>query len=86
MWACQKKIKFNGLEISEEISLGQRVKSFKVMIYADGGWKEIASSATIGHKRILHFQECFADRIRIIFTGSLATPVLRELKLFDSPF
>ncbi len=77
-----KKRKFNGLDISEDIRLGQRVKSFRIQAKTSAGWQDIASSATIGHKRILHFAECTTDMLRVVIDDTLAEPVIRELRLY----
>lgn len=80
-----KKTNFNCISVSENIALGQKVKHFRVLAFAKGAWKQVANSATMGRKRILHFPEVTADKIRIEITGSLASPVLKDIKVYKTP-
>ena len=69
--------------LCEDIRYGQRISSFKVEAKADGGWEEIAAGTTIGHKRILRFDEPVpAGRIRVSVTGSYEKPLIKSIELF----
>jgi hypothetical protein len=50
---------------------------------ADGAWKEIARSTTIGHKKILRFPEVKAKKIRITISDTKLTPRLSEVQVFQ---
>lgn len=69
--------------LQEEIRYGQKIKSF-VVEYSDGGsWKEIASGTTVGHKRILRFEEPVpSGKIRVRVTDSFAKPMIKSIQLF----
>ena len=80
---------FDLIQLQEDISLGQRVSGFKVMIQdfdvalADGGWLTIAEGTTIGYKRLVPCEPVTARRVRVLVTGSKARPVISGLSLFS---
>ena len=55
----------NTLLLQEDISRGQRVESFKVEAFTNGRWQHLTSGTTIGYKRLLHFSDTRAERIRV---------------------
>ena len=76
---------FNRLSISENISLGQRVKAWHVEAKKeDGSWQQIAAATTVGHKRLLRFNNVRAREVRICITDAKACPCISELQLFLS--
>jgi alpha-L-fucosidase len=77
------KHRFNTLVLQEYITTGQRVRAFRVDIWQDGAWKEIARSTTIGHKKILRFPEVKAKKIRITISDTKLTPRLSEVQVFQ---
>lgn len=90
----RKPTEFNRLSISENIALGQRVKSFKVEALTDGGWVELhdiiseepeRSMTTIGRKRILCFDNTVASKIKVTILSSKAEPVISGLDAFLAP-
>lgn len=72
----------NYLVLQEDIRLGQRVKSFTVEAFKDNEWKQIGSSTTIGHKRILKLESVETDKVRISITDSKACPIISEIKIY----
>jgi len=74
---------FNRVVLGEPISLGQRVKSFRVEFQgADGRWRSLAEGTTIGRKRILPVDKLEVSRLRITITASRATPALDRFGLY----
>lgn len=67
--ALQPGSQINTVVLSEDISRGQRVESFTVSALTPEGWREVAEGTTVGHKRILTFNDVIADSVRVDITG-----------------
>ena len=80
-----KETTFNRFLVQEDITLGQRVKSFTVEISDNNGWREIASETTIGYKRILRFPDVTSRKIRININDSKACPVISNVGIYRAP-
>ncbi|MCM5527577.1 alpha-L-fucosidase [Parasegetibacter sp. NRK P23] len=76
---------FNRFLVQERISLGQRVKSFTVEVFADGSWKEVAAGTTIGYKRILRFPGVKASKLRFNIKDAKACPAISTIGLYNAP-
>jgi alpha-L-fucosidase len=76
---------FNRLLLQEYIPLGQRVAGFNVQSWNDAtdSWDDLAKGTTIGYKRILHFPEVTASKLRIHITSALACPVLNKIEVYN---
>ncbi|NIK86827.1 alpha-L-fucosidase [Rhizomicrobium palustre] len=62
---------------------GQRIEAFAVDIWDGSAWKQMDAQTTIGHKRLLRWNEpVTSDRIRIRITSSRLEPSLAEIGLF----
>ena len=72
----------NTLLIAEDIERGQRVERFTVEAYTNGQWHHIADGTTIGYKRLLHFSDCRAERIRITIDECRATANIADVALY----
>src|SRR5581483_2370760 len=76
---------FNVIRTEEEISLGQRVQSYKVEAFIDGGWKEICSGTTIGHRKLDRFPPVTAARVRLTILAARACPTISSFGVhYDS--
>ncbi len=71
-----RPLRFNRVELREDIALGQRVAAFTVDARVEGEWKTIASETTVGRRRILLVPQTTADAIRVNVTETLAKPLL----------
>ena len=78
-------VSFNRFLIQEYIRLGQRVKSFRVEVFTNGTWKEIAKETTIGYKRILRFHTVQATKLRLTITDSKSCPLISNIEMYDAP-
>jgi len=78
-------VSFNRFLIQEYILLGQRVKSFKVEVFTNGAWKEIAKETTIGYKRILRFHTVQATKLRLTITDSKSCPLISNIEIYNAP-
>lgn len=68
-----KSNKINTILLQEDIRHGQRVEHFTVEAFINGEWHRVAEGTTIGYKRILRFEECEAESIRITIDECRAT-------------
>ncbi|MCR4825016.1 MAG: alpha-L-fucosidase, partial [Bacteroidales bacterium] len=57
-------VRFNRLELREDLSKGERIEAFALDVWQDG-WKEVARGTNVGYRRILRFPEQDAARIRV---------------------
>jgi alpha-L-fucosidase len=70
----------NHVVIMEEISHGERILEYVVEARtADGGWQNICTGESVGHKRIEQFEPVSTDRIRLRITKAKAEPRVRRL-------
>lgn len=77
---------FDVVMLQEVMSLGQRVKRFRVEARVDGGWKEIASGTTVGWKRLLRLAKpVTATALRVRIEDSRACPTLHTVGLLRVP-
>ena len=51
------EVKFNSVILQEQITVGQRISSFAVDYFNGSEWVECAAGKTVGHKKILEFDE-----------------------------
>ena len=75
---------FNTIVLEEYIELGQRIQSFSVEVWDGMKYQEVITGTTIGKKRILQFTEHTSSKVRLMITGSKATPVIGEISLYNS--
>jgi alpha-L-fucosidase len=68
--------------LQEYIKLGQRVKSFRIQLWRDEAWKEVASATTIGYKRIVRWTPVETDKIKVTINESKACPVISSIAVF----
>jgi len=70
--------------LAEEITLGQRVASYRIEGLQGGRWEELAVGSTIGYAKL----DRLADgppvqRVRVVITRSIARPEPVHLQLFE---
>lgn len=75
---------FNTMVLEEYIELGQRIQSFSIEVWDGAQYQEVIAGTTIGKKRILQFAEHTSSKIRLLITGSKATPVIGEIRLYHA--
>lgn len=84
---------FNRFLTSENISLGQRVKCFRLEALIKGEWQPLQDELadwddgleTIGRKRIICFPTVTATALRMTITETLARPVISRMGVFLAP-
>lgn len=86
MWRAtlefKKKTSVSALMLQEDVTKGQRVRSFTVQAEVNGQWQEIARSQTIGYRRILTFPAVETKKILVTITDAKAAPVLGEIRAY----
>ena len=70
--------------IQEEISKGERVRSYRIEGQVNGSWATLAEGLSIGHKRIQSVRPQTVDALRLLITKSAATPVIRSFAAFNT--
>ncbi|MBN9296940.1 MAG: alpha-L-fucosidase [Filimonas sp.] len=83
--AFTNAVRVNCIQLEEPVQMGQRVQSFKIELQLASGEKKTIDGTTIGRKRILTFSAETVKSITINITGSKATPLISEVKVFDIP-
>jgi alpha-L-fucosidase len=73
---------FNTILLREDISKGQRVKSFKIQSFQNGKWEDIVQSTTIGAKKILQFKEIRTRKLKVIWVASNGAPALKAFEIY----
>ena len=69
--------------LAEDLSYGQRVKSFIIEALIAGKWEKVSEGTTIGHKRILRFDApVSAKKIRVRVTDAYAAPLLTTFEIY----
>lgn len=86
-WRWASPVLFDVIEVSEDVTRGQRVEAFRVeALEADGSWKTIARATTIGYKRLIRLNEAVSARgVRLIIEDSRAEPFILGLGLYRQP-
>ena len=72
----------NTVLLQEDIRRGQRVERFTVEAYVDGTWRTVAEGTTIGYKRLLRFEECAAESIRVTVNECRATANISNVAVY----
>ena len=78
----EKETDIKYIFVQEYIKLGQRVRTFDVEVDKDGEWKKVASSTTIGYKKILRLSPVSTSKVRIKITGARACPLISNIEIY----
>ena len=79
----EKDVAINCVVLQEYIQLGQRVTGFSIEIFKKGHWKELAKGSTIGYKKIIRFDKCTTNKLRLKINDALACPVILKVEAFN---
>ena len=74
--------RINTVLLQEDIRRGQRVERFTVETLVDGEWHTVAEGTTVGYKRLLRFEECPAERIRVTINECRATANISNIAAY----
>lgn len=72
----------NTILLSEDITQGQHVESFKVEALINDKWSELTEGTTIGYKRLLRFLDCTPSKLRITITATRAMAHISNIGLY----
>ena len=78
----KKDATINTLLLQEDISKGQRVEEFLVEAYINGEWQTLTKGTTIGYKRLLIFEDCKVEKIRITILSSRGKANIKNIGLY----
>ena len=78
-------VTFNVSMVQEYIALGQRVKEYRIEAWDGQGWRQMAESTTIGHKKLDQFSDITASKVRLTIVKSQASPLIRAFGLYRAP-
>jgi alpha-L-fucosidase len=67
----------------EDIAHGERVREYVVEVFANGEWKELCKSLSIGHKKIDKIEPITVSKIRWRCIKSSAEPIIRKLAVYN---
>lgn len=76
--------KVNHIVIQENISIGERIREYRIEAWLNGSWEIICDGSSIGHKRIHKIPEIETTKIRMNIIKSTAMPQIKELSVFYS--
>ena len=80
-YTLPRAIRFDRLELREDLSQGERIESFALDVWADG-WQEVARGTNVGNRRILRFPEQDALRLRVRILSARAIPKLDSISAY----
>lgn len=72
----------NHVMIMEDITKGERVRSFEIAAWLNGKWVTMAKGISIGHKSIQRFKIVNTDKIRLLITKSSAPPIIKKMAVY----
>ena len=79
-----KPTAFNRFLVQEPISLGQRVKKFKLEYENNGKWLTIEEGTTIGYKRLVRLDTVTATKVRFTILEAKSTPLISNMGIYLS--
>lgn len=76
---------FDVISLKEYIAGGQSVEFFTIDAFVDGEWREIASSTTIGYKKMLRCRPITTDKVRVTIKEARDGALISEFALYKAP-
>jgi alpha-L-fucosidase len=73
---------FNVLLLQENIPTGQRIESFILEGWVNGGWHKLCEGTTVGYKRLIRFDTVTTDQVRLRIVKSRLNPTLSSFGLY----
>jgi len=81
-----KQVTFNVIRLRENIKLGQRIDSFALDAFVDGGWRLIGTGTSIGANRLVRLQQnVVTNKVKLRIVGAAASVALSDFGLFREP-
>ena len=73
----------NQIEIQEDISKGEHIRSYYVEGLADGNWIRLCEGTSVGHKRIQLFDQVNVRSLRLTVENSGGLPSIRRFAAYN---
>ena len=73
---------FDRVVLQEPIALGQRIATFEIEGWIEGGWRRIGFGTTVGSKRIVTVPRTTTDRVRFVVHEARGVPLVAEVGLY----
>jgi hypothetical protein len=70
--------------IQEDITQGERVRSFKVEAMVNGKWKQLCEGSVIGQKFIEVFKAVTTRRFRLTIDEAIETPIISNFSVYNT--
>jgi alpha-L-fucosidase len=80
-----RPVTFNVVGLREHLPLGQRIEDWALDAWRDGAWREFASGAAIGSRRLWRGEDVTTTRVRLRITRAPVCPAVSELALHLEP-
>lgn len=78
-----RPVTFDRTLLMEWLNDGQHIEHFRIEAWTGNAWTTLVNGRAIGHKRIDHFPEVTATRVRLNILSSSAEPHIREFQIFN---
>lgn len=78
-----KKQTVNYYMIQEDITQGERIRSYRIEARQKGQWSVVAQGTSVGHKRIGSFPAVEADAFRLVIEKSQNTPYIINFSIYN---
>lgn len=76
------KQKVNYYILQEDITLGERIRAYRVEARTGGKWVTVAKGISVGHKRIERFGPVEATAFRVVVEQCTDTPQIRDFSVY----
>ena len=73
----------NQIEIREDITKGERIRSYVVEAFLGGNWKLLCDGSSVSHKRIQLFDKVKVSEVRLTITKSEGEPIIKKFAVFN---
>lgn len=78
-----KPQKVNYYIIEEDVSKGERIRSYRVEAKVDGRWVKVAAGESVGNKRIEPFDAVEASAVRLVVEKALDKPQILNFAIYN---
>jgi alpha-L-fucosidase len=82
--AFKKPVKIDRALLQENIANGQVIEGGKLEYWNGSRWQTIAQFSTVGHKRLIRFDEVQTQRVRLTISKAKANVQLAEIGFYKS--
>lgn len=73
----------NQIIIQEDITIGERVRKYRIEGQTRKGWKTLCEGESVGHKRIQTFEPTEVSRVRLVVEKNIDVPQIRNFSVYN---